>query len=287
MPGELRTRPLDIVTACRAADLPILKVTAEQLRACVPFRQLHVMTAGANFPRFRQVLGSDVRLLDEDALIPGVTLAELRQLTLPGFPQGAGWYFQQLLKFAFAFHKPEEDYYLIWDADTVPLRPLEFFDDEDRMLFTKAEENHAPYFDTYRKLLGEEPHREFSFIAQHLIVQKSALREMLAAIEARFPGPANWALKIMHHLEGAGTNLFSEYEMLGHYVKNHYPQRAVFRELAWLREGSKETRGVPSAAQLALLAKRYHFAAFESSQRPLRRILRAIRRWFKSASAGS
>jgi Family of unknown function (DUF6492) len=280
---ELRDRPLDVVTACRAADLSILRITERNLREYMPFKRLHVFTASKALPSFRRALSSETVLLDEDAVIPGITLPELRNLTLPGFPKGAGWYFQQLLKFSFAFQYTSDDYYLIWDADTVPLRPLKFFDADGRMLFTKAEENHSPYFDTYRKLLLEEPHREFSFIAQHLIVQKSILREMLAAIEANIPGPGNWAQKIMHNLSGNSTNVFSEYEMLGHYVKNHYPERASYRELPWLRTGSRSVTGVPSERDLSRLSTDYYFAAFESSQRPLRALIRRLRRLLRGA----
>ena len=230
----------------------------------------------------RREIGADVNLVDQDALIPEMTLARLKQLTLPGFPKGAGWYFQQLLKFAFCFQKPEDDYFLIWDADTVPLRPLEFFDESGRMLFTIAMEQHQPYYETYRKLLRQEPHPEFSFIAQHMIVQKSILREMLAKIDSNFVGSDSWAWKIMRNLDGTSTNLFSEYEMLGHYVKNNYPERTSFRKLNWLREGSLQTRGRPAKADLEKLRQQYDFVAFESSQMPLRRFVRQVRGWFRN-----
>ena len=278
--GNLRQRPLDIVAACRSADLGILVLALEGLRRFVPFRKLHVITAHRNFARFKRVLGDDVEFLDEESLIPGMTLAELKKLPLPGFPRAAGWYFQQLLKLAFCFQKVEEDYFLIWDADTVPLRRLEFFDESGRMFFTMAKEEHGPYFDTYRKLLREEPHREFSFISQNMIVQKSIVREMLAKIEANFPGNDSWAWKIMRHLEGTSSNLFSEYETLGHYVKNKYPSRASYRKLSWLRAGSLEIGGKPSRVDLEKLGQTYNFVAFESSEMPLRRFVRCVREWF-------
>lgn len=262
-----------------AVRFGILRITAEALRRHVPFKKLHVITAGKNFPKFRRRLSPDVELLDEDALIPGMTLRDLRPLPLPGFPRGAGWYFQQLLKLSYAFQDPANDYYLIWDADTVPLRPLKFFDEEDRMLFSIADEEHKPYFATYRKLLREEPAREFSFITQHAIAQKCVVREMVTKIGSNFPGNDHWAWKIMRHLEGTGNNLFSEYETLGHYVKNHYPERAAFRRLPWQREGSLQTSGLPTSADLARLANDYHFAAFESWQMPVRRFFWQLRRW--------
>lgn len=275
-PGEL-----DIVVACRPADLAVLRLAIDGLSRFVFTRRFYIVTAGSNFDRFRRTLGDTVELLDEDAMIPGMTLADLRRLPLPGFPKGAGWYFQQLLKFAFCFNKTEDDYYLIWDADTIPLRSLEFFDSSGRMLLTTASEEHAPYFDTYRRLLREEPNREFSFIAQHMVAQKSVIREMLARIESNFTGSDSWAWKIMRNLDGSSLNSFSEYETLGHFIKNHYPDRVAFRALSWLREGAFQTKGVPSRTDLEQLATQYDFIAFESSHMPLRRFVRRARAWFR------
>lgn len=275
-------RPLDIVTACRRADFPILRKTLAGLQNFLPFRQLYVITAGAHVPKLRRMLSSRVQLIAEDELIPHMTLSSLRDLPLPGFPKGAGWYFQQLLKYAFCFQNQEDDYYLIWDADTVPLRSMHFFDQSGRMLFTTADEKKACYFDNYRLLLREDPAHAFSFISQHMIVQKSILREMLARIESNFAGDESWGWKIMRNLQGTGTNLFSEYETLGHYVKVHYPERAAFRHLRWLREGALKSKGLPSDRQLQQLATKYYFAAFESRQRPLRRAVRFIKNRFRN-----
>ena len=65
----------------------------------------------------------------------------------------------------------------------------------------------------------------------------------------------------MRHLVGDGNNLFSEYEMFGHFVNNNYPSRAAHRKLNWLRDGALQTRGVPSKGDLDRLARDYHFAA--------------------------
>ena len=86
--GNLRQRPLDIVAACRSADLGILVPALAGLRRFVPFRKLHVIAANRNFARFKRVLGDGVEFIDEDSLIPGMTLAELKKLPLPGFPRG-------------------------------------------------------------------------------------------------------------------------------------------------------------------------------------------------------
>jgi hypothetical protein len=275
------TKSVDVVAACLKRDLPLLSRAQQNLQRFVPMKQLHVITARGDFAHFENALGREVVLLDENELIPGVTLQALKVIPLARFSQGPGWYFQQLLKFQFAFQKTEDDHYLIWDADTVPLRPLEFFDDRGRMLLTKAQEFHAPYFATYEKLLGRPAQREFSFIAQHMLIRKSILRELLAEIERHCPGEENWAWKIMRNLGGEGSNRFSEYETYGHYLKEKYPETAVFRELPWLRRGASECGRQPSAAALEKLGEEYFYASFEDSENLYRRSGRKVRDWLR------
>lgn len=272
---HLRSQPLDIVSACRLRDLTTLKLASNGLRKFVPFKKLHVFTARTNFSAFSKALGADVELIDEDAAIEGMTLEQLRRSMGPLLSKGAGWYFQQFLKFSFAFNKTDDDHFLIWDADTAPLRPLEFFDGQGRMLFTKATEHHLPYFETYKNLFRQEPHYEFSFISQHAIVRKSLLREMLQAIEKNTPGNENWAWKIMRNLGGSGTNRFSEYETWGYYVKNFHPQTAIFRDLPWARHGNQLVPH-PSEKDLKSLGESYAFAAFEANRKGLKKFLSPI-----------
>jgi hypothetical protein len=274
-------KPVDVVATSLKRDLPKLSLAYRNLQRFVPMKRLYVITARRNFADFENALGREVVLLDENEMIPGITLSALKVIPLARFSQGPGWYFQQLLKYQFAFHKMEDDYFLIWDADTIPLRPLGLFDDQNRMLLTKAPEFHAPYFLTYERILGRPAPREFSFIAQHMLIQKSILREMLAEIERHCPGNENWAWKIMRNLGGEGSNRFSEYETYGHYIKEKYPQLVAFRELPWLRRGASECGRHPSPRALERLGENYFFASFEDSESFYRRIGRRIRDWLR------
>lgn len=284
---NLNRRPLDIVCACRAKDLPVLKLASENLRKFVPFKTLRVFTGRSNFRAFSDALGADVGLIDEDAALQGMTIEQLRRFPERGFPQGAGWYFQQFLKLSFAFLETDDDHYLIWDADTIPLRPLQFFDEHGRMLFTKSTEHHLPYFETYKNLFGHDAHYEFSFISQHAIVRKSLVREMLRAIEKNVPGDEGWPWKIMRRLGGDLPNRFSEYETWGHYVKNIHPQAAAYRELPWSRDGSRLVSAHPSASDLKLLGESYAFIAFESAHKGLRRFLKPFLNRFAIPGVGN
>lgn len=277
-PSSLAERPLVVFAPCRARDLPVLEIVARWLPQTVPLKEFVVVSPDAECARIQKRLGNRARVLPENDFVPGVTLAALRSLPVEGFPPAAGWYFQQLIKLQFAFVDTADDFYLIWDADTVPLRRMRFFDEAGRMLLTRAEEHHAAYFETYRRLLGEEPNREFSFIAQHMLVQKSIAREMLERIAARIPGDDPWAWKIMRTLPSQGYSLFSEYEIYGHYVKNHYPDRVQFVNRPWWRAMTHWTGcPVPGERELRALAQQYDFAAFERASGWWRRWARRMR----------
>jgi hypothetical protein len=277
------TRPLQILTTCKGRDLPILEITARKIWQMLPCRALYVVAPGRDCPAIRKSLGSAASVIPEDDFIPTMTIARLKRLPIPNFPQAAGWYFQQLLKLQFAHFDSTEDYYLIWDADTVPLKPMNFFEADGKMLLTKAAEYHAPYFETFRNLFGTEPNREFSMITQHMMVQKSVAREMLARIEQRIEGADTWPWKIMRSLPKAGDNLFSEYETYGHYIKNYYPDRVRFIDRNWRRETrSNQGCALPTEADLKSLAREYEYAAFERAgvgwQRWGRRLAGDLRR---------
>lgn len=267
---------MQIVSACLARDLPVYRRTFCSLVEHLPGAEIHVITRKDDFGSFRNACGAELKLWDEGDLVPGMTLPELRKLPLPFFPVGAGWYFQQFLKYGFHTVSNDNEHFLIWDADTVLLRPLKFFDDAGRPIYTRAEERHPPYFATFKALFGVEMRQEFSFISQHQIINKRILREMLSLIEERNGGKA-WPWAIMDNLWGSGSNLFSEYETYGHYLKWRHPSDFALRDLAWTRNGGGSLGLPPWTPVLRSLRNRYNFAAFEASSGLPRKIVRALR----------
>lgn len=282
---DLSEKPLVVVSTCRARDLPVLSLTAGKLPQMVPLKALYVVAPQSDCRLMERRLGNNVCVIPEDEFIPGMTLQELRKAQVPGFPAGAGWYFQQFLKLQFAFLETDEDYYLVWDADTVPLRPMRFFDREGRMLLTRATEYHTPYFATYRNMFGHDANRECSFVAQHMVIQKSVAREMLSLIESRIPGEGSWAWKIVQALPRTGVNLFSEYETYGHFIKNAYPERVLVIDRSWQREMTQRSvRAVPTPSELSEYAKCFDYVAFERAYAGWRRAAVWIKRSLRFAS---
>jgi len=265
--------PFEVFTACRSRDLVTLCYVVEHLRTHLKPKNIVIATAHKNFVSFEKVLGAPVSLVDEDKLIPSMTLASIRQLPIQFFPRAAGWYFQQLLKYAWCYQNAGIGHYLVWDADTIPLKPLNFFDEQGRTLMTKASEYHAPYFATFERLFGVPATYEFSFISQHQMVDKMLLQEMLNSIATRFPASLNWAWAILQSLPREGKNLFSEYETYGHWLKLYHPDKLRYRDVPWLRQGTEVAGFPPSEKKLKDLSERYFFVSFESSKRPLKRMI--------------
>jgi hypothetical protein len=269
---------MQIVSTCLLRDLNVYKTTFKSLRKHIPGAELHVITRRQDFPRFSEACGADLQLWDESTLLATMTMEELKQVPLPFFPRGAGWYFQQFLKLAFVDVSNDDDYFLIWDADTVLLKALDFFSPDGLPYYTRASENHHPYFETFEKLFGVPANREYSFISQHQLIKKSVLRMMIAEIEERFPDCKSWYWAVMGQLKGEGSNLFSEYETYGHYLKIKQPDSFLTRDIAWTRHGGGLLGYGPDNRRLKKLSRDYTFAAFESTASPMRRIARCAKK---------
>lgn len=286
----------DIVLACRKKDLGVLSLVIPRLRKFIPHQRCVVFTSILNLDLFRRSLGKEVVLVDEDTVIPGMRLQDLRaKISLPGFPAGAGWYFQQFLKLSYPRLYPGAERYLIWDADTVPLRPIEVFGPNGESLLTvatmkaaspppgvnldvetlkmlrKATCPHDEYFFNFEQLLGEKTRSPTSFISQHMPIQVETLKQMTQKIENRFPGPESWCWKVIQNLHGSGANLFSEYEFYAHYALRHAPTRHRVRFLAWSRGGRLHGTASEQQKQLENWSEALDFVALEAWASPLRR----------------
>jgi hypothetical protein len=122
-PETTKPQNLDVMLPCYRPHANLLPLTIRGLRAHIPIASISVVARERDRPALEAHLEGDVRFIDADTLVPGMTLASLCKADLPYFPARAGWYFQQFCKLAFGLLDPARPRYLIWDADAVPLRP--------------------------------------------------------------------------------------------------------------------------------------------------------------------
>ena len=150
-------------------------------------------------------------------------------------PRGVtGWYYQQFLKMQYAF-LCEDEYYMVWDGDTIPCKEVVMFQPESGKPYLDLKhEYHAEYFETMAKILpGFHKVIERSFISEHMLIRADIMRALITDIEKNesIPGEKFWE-KIINAIppEKIQDSSFSEFETYGTYVALKYMDVYKLRE---------------------------------------------------------
>ena len=266
----------DAVVAVAKADVEIAKKSVVGLSLHSKARRIFVITGSSNFHHFdelKQRLPAMI-LVDEDTVIDGVSIAAVRSFfgDAPERSKRVGWYFQQFLKMGMALSEEIADHYLIWDADTILLRPTDFIDETGRMLITVAQWEHQPYYRTLKRVLGIGRIVDFSFICEHQMVSRSIMSEMIDAIWARSPDSLSWVWAILSKVaaEDLPKSGFSEYETYGNYAFLNHADKYRVRSLPSFRSAMFVYGKFAPTYSLYSLGKCYHWASFEKWETPSR-----------------
>lgn len=175
----------------------------------------------------------NINFYDEDHLFKGLTYNNIKQyLTEFGAEKRTGWYFQQFLKMAYCTIC-DAPYYLIWDADTLPLKKYKI----DEFVFDVKTEYNKPYFDTLTNLFAElKKTNDFSFISEHMLFDKKIMLEIINKISSLNRKEDFWKIILSkinkNDLPASG---FSEFETYGTYTQYYYPDLYTVRKWKSLR----------------------------------------------------
>ena len=124
----------------------------------------------------------DVFFINEETVYVDLSFKKVAEILykICGNSDKTGWYLQQFLKLAWAY-RCRDKYYVVIDADTLPLNPISFIDKNGNYLFTSKIEFNKPYFDTIEKLFNGEVKRagNFSFVAENMVFDCMFVKEML------------------------------------------------------------------------------------------------------------
>lgn len=229
----------DVIISVGSKDIGIVRKTIRYVNLNICPQRIYLLMNKRFFWTFSDSFlnKNNVVLLDESTLIPGMDINSVRTLVDKHFnvKMRAGWYFQQFLKMGFSLTEYAKDYYLIWDADTIPTSRIDFFDSEGRMMIAKKEEYHVPYFETMQKLLGFGKTVDFSFIAEHMIVNVSCMKEVVGNISKSNVVGNVWFEKIIEATNPNDIHAFSEFETYGTYLYRNYFNSFVLRRLTTMR----------------------------------------------------
>ena len=251
-----------VVSVCHAADAAIWRLAAPRILRHIASRRYQLIVPAREVELFRSLTPPDYEVVSEDGILEGLTLDSVRQRMPEAMRSRAGWYFQQLLKLAalLRIRCRGNEMLVIWDADTIPLRPLQFSDAEGRLLYFTSDDDHPIYFEVIRRLLGLEKIVPFSFIAQCFPVRAAWLRGFVDFVERRHG--CTWPEAILRTADFNDVSGFSEYETLGTYLSHRHAYAMASYTVPWLRYGY-QLYDPDDPASLPEEGDGYYYASFE------------------------
>jgi hypothetical protein len=255
-----------IIVTC-ARDLPVNLISIPAVLQYIRASTYAIVVPHADLPRFRAVLPGEVTVIAEESLLGDWTIQKIAESLPQGVATRAGWYLQQLLKLEAVRQMMTTSEALIWDGDTVPMRPMIFKDAAGRIGFYVGREHYGPYFDTTRRLLGMERAVPHSFIAQCMCVRVSWIQELLEKIEQRTG--KGWIDAILSSIPGKSPSEFSEYETIGTFVATTHRPDIFINPRPWFRWGMALFGGIDGVTAIGLqhLSRSYDYVALESWDR--------------------
>lgn len=223
---------LNICQVSLARDIPIITENLKEFKkfyneirffVICPKKEIDLFNKYLNFP--------EIELVDEDSII---TLSNFNLIFedlsfdvdyKEEFRSRLNWYYQQVLKISFVlnFIQNEKKDIVIWDADTVLLKKIKFFDGNKSFKYGTFFEFHKPYYITNQFILKKQPKYFISFLVQFIAITEREGTFILDELLKNFDNKDNLAKKISALVLGSIFNqhknyngsLFSEYELLG------------------------------------------------------------------------
>lgn len=265
----------DVIIPVAFKDFDFLKKSHKYLFKNLGAEHIFIITNG----RLSRFLPSIIKndpffiVLDEDRLLNGLSFQKIHLIIKSQGREhtNTGWFFQQFLKMGFALSDYcKNDFYLSWDADTIPLQPISFFDEDEKPYFTMKTEYHRPYFIAIKRLLGIDKINDGSYIAEHMMFNKRIMCELLDKIQESSVDGVIWYEKILNSIvsEFESTDSFSEFETYGSFCKLNYPSLYVERQMPSFRRGGLIQGRFVHESVLQKLAEDFVVSSFEIYDRP-------------------
>lgn len=279
-----------VISVCSSKDIQTWAIAANYINQFIDANEYLVVVPDHEVDLFRSVTCQPYKVIPESIYV-GELKSRLKQLLPVENQDRIGWYLQQFIKIAAAKIAPSNgdinQLVLIWDADTVPLKKLNFVDSQGRVLYYSGTENHAPYFDFIKRIFPGLERQRFSFIAQCFPAKISWIQDFCKTLGSK---EVDWIESIILNLDQSQRAGFSEYESLGTFIWNNHREEVALNHNAWERNG-RSLVGTPNAISnlvLSGLASQFDFISFEAwdTNRNFKSRVQAVLRRFKFALIG-
>lgn len=239
---------------------------SQELPRCIESQSYCVYVPDQEVDLFKSVTNPAVSIHPESSVIGAFSNTVKNYLTQKN-KNRTGWYIQQFIKLAAIARHSKGATVLIWDADTIPLKPL-VFQHNKRLMFYRGEEHRESYFAFTERALGLKKGAAYSFIAQCMPVQVDWLHALIGRLELHTT--LGWMDALLNHIDPSEPAGFSEYETIGTFVLNNYPDAYCITDRAWYRNGTSLVGGPKKLNSRILkgLSTQFDYISFEHWDQP-------------------
>ena len=268
-----------LITTCAGKDINTWKVAASKIVKYIRCDEYILVVPTQDYSQFKRCTPSRFEIISESEFCPGLKDKIKKAIPLQHRDR-VGWYLQQIIKLKLLETYQNKDYIVIWDADTVPTKTLNFTD-SDKINVYIGEEYNEEYFLSNEYLTGIGKIAPFSFIAQCLACKGLWAKEFFIHIEKKHE--ENWENIILKLLTISHDSSFSEYEALGSFIyKNHRDELNLLLNNKWLRHGRGYYGNASLFKMLVPMVRMSHdFVSFESWDKPFSRYKTKLREVMK------
>jgi len=222
-----------VLLTCAAKDQELLPVVLQRLSRYGRGLGRILVVSPVPPPPFSGVkvdwLHDDRLPLKKDWLVPYL-----------GADAALGWWWQQLVKLLALDWWPHlGEKLLVWDSESVLLRPLRFEDSQGRAWLHPASEVHAAYTDHQQRLLPglRRRYANLSGITHWMLLDRFILNDLIDRVEDHWRMPFWQAFLAAVDSQWRVQGGASEYDLYFNYALQYHSARVRIRSLPWCVSG--------------------------------------------------
>lgn len=221
---------LPVLVPCAAKDQALLPLVLQRLR------------------RFGQALGRIVVVSSQPLCLLPEGIGPLEWIHDDAFPltrrdvqqwlgpdAAAGWWWQQLLKLQLLHWRPDlGERLLVWDSESVLMRPLSF-EADGRILLHPASELHAPYTAHLTTLVPglQRWHPRLSGITHWMVFHAGVVDDLMTRVQRHWHMPFWQAYLAAVQAAWRKQGGASEYDLVFNFALRFHSERYRLRPLKW------------------------------------------------------
>jgi hypothetical protein len=228
-----------LISVCHPKHIKIWEIASKHIVKYIKADKYIVIVPNENVNEFIFHTHPKFEIISENNLLIKFDLDKLR---LKIGANRISWYIQQFIKLELLFRLKNNEKAILWDADTIPFKNLDFFTEYGNPKFYCSYEFHKPYFNAINKLLGMNKVIKESFISQCFPITYEISNNFFSYIENY--NSKSWYDAIIDCIGINETSGFSEFESIGTFITHKHSDLLIWNSSPWSRLGYNELKKI-------------------------------------------